>query len=429
MLPNLPTQKGYISIVLIVFALLFAVLIFPYKFPTKKLTLDNGSKFCQDFINDPNATTISIPSGVDKIDLVTYKLIKKDVPVNPSSYLGDHHVIYAGDTTVNDKIFRILYTKEAGKSSNFNTSNGKTVINFDDYGLVFLLHLKADGTPETIGEGTPNPLEVIDIYQDITKPPLPQVQEILKCVDYGPDSSMDPVVVMPDQKTSANRDQVQLEWFVIKPKVVESWWTPECKPAIYLYPKQKQLVNVKVFPQGQLTFVDPPYDAEKGWTVTAFPDGKLEVQSYKFKVQSYDYLYYESKIRDEAIKKPEKGWVVKYGELKALYQSILPKLGLNSKETLDFIDYWIKALPEAPYYFVSIVDQKNVSDIERLEIIPKPDSINRVRVYFERLDSPKTVTPPDLSSMNHEPITNNFRVTEWGGMVKNDLNHPFTCSQ
>jgi hypothetical protein len=64
-----------------------------------------------------------------------------------------------------------------------------------------------------------------------------------------------------------------------------------------------------------------------------------------------------------------------------------------------------------------------------LEITPNPDSINRVRIYFERLDAPKQVEAPLLEAKSFKLSASSFNVVEWGGMVKNDPNHPFTCSQ
>jgi hypothetical protein len=132
--------------------------------------------------------------------------------------------------------------------------------------------------------------------------------------------------------------------------------------------------------------------------------------------------------------------------LEKQFNDVLPKLGLNSVQTKDFIEYWKKALPYSPYYFVGVVDPANVDQIERLEITPKPDYINRVRIYFERLDTPKVVEAPvivdqrisELANQKGKNLSNQlisqsanllFRVVEWGGMVKNDPNHPFTCSQ
>jgi hypothetical protein len=74
------------------------------------------------------------------------------------------------------------------------------------------------------------------------------------------------------------------------------------------------------------------------------------------------------------------------------------------------------------------MDQNNIDQFEPLAITPKPDSINRVRIYFERLEQPRVVDAPTLPT-NYQLPTTNFNVVEWGGMIKNDLNHPFTCSQ
>ena len=115
-------------------------------------------------------------------------------------------------------------------------------------------------------------------------------------------------------------------------------------------------------------------------------------------------------------------------KLISLLNENLPKLGLNSTQTKDFIEYWEKALPDSPYYFVGIIDQENIDNVEPLEITPKPDYINRVRVYFETLDQPKKVQAPVLTN-NYQLTTNNFSVVEWGGMVKRDKNHPFICSE
>ncbi|MBI2593114.1 hypothetical protein HYW44_00525 [Candidatus Daviesbacteria bacterium] len=445
------SQKGYISLVLIIFALISAVLIFPFKFPLQNFSKNDGFRYCREFINDANAQTIDIPTEPGGTQISTHKLIKVNVPIKPGGYKGGHHVEEGPNIFVNGKNFQILYpSSESGRSYDFNTEDGKTDINFTEYGLVFLRHLTDAGIPETVSavaeiKGVKDAeLEIIDIYQDVTKPPIPHAENILKCVDVGIESVIDPVVIVPSQKASDIKEQLQLEWFVVKQAKLlpKSWWTPECKPAIYLYPKQKQLVNVKVFPRGELTYVDPPYDFERGWTVWAEPSGKLNALSSSPSAlsQDYDYLYYESKIYDNAINKPAKGWVIKSEEsgvkseewfkpLEDHFKTILPKLGLNKKETEDFVQYWIKALPQSPYYFVGIVDPGNVDEIEKLEITPKPDSINRVRVYFERLDSPKAVEPPVFPPPSSLLPLPSFSVVEWGGMVKNDPGHPFTCSQ
>lgn len=428
------SQKGYISLVLIVFAILIAALIFPYKFPSQNLSQSDGLHYCREFLDPADAPIITILIDSKSTATSEYRMIKMNVPILEKKFQPGEHVTKGSTVFVPalGKQFQILYPKGGGgRSYDFNTEDGKIGNNgiiFADYGLVFLLHLNDDGSIVSEGNGK-EALDVIDIYQDVTKDPIPKAENILKCVDIGAESVVDPVVIVPEQRVSDNREQVQMEWFVVKQAKLlpKSWWTPECKPAIYLYPDQKQLVNVKVTPLGQLTYTDPLYDEEKGWTVEANPNGALFAMNNK--PLTNNYLYYESKIRDEAIQKPAKGWVVKFQDLEGLYKNILPKLGLNEKETKDFVDYWTKALPQAPYYFMGIVDPENVDEIEKLEITPKPDSINRVRVYFERLDSFKRVEPPVLALPSSLLPSHSFRVVEWGGMVKNDPDHPFTCSQ
>jgi hypothetical protein len=231
-------------------------------------------------------------------------------------------------------------------------------------------------------------------------------------------------IISPAQDASPKRDQLQLEWFVLASDKV---WGIHCKPAVYLYPERKKLVNVKVFPKGELSVTDPPYDAEKGWTVWANPDGKLKAISNQLSALSknYDYLYYESKIRDEEIKKPTEGWMVKFGELESLYARVLPQLGLNPKEQKDFSDYWLKTLPKSPYYFVGLIDKPQRDYLETLEVIPTPDTSIRFSLYFEALDQPKIVAEPEIKTPKRE----GFTLVDWGGMVKLHSGTPFTCSQ
>lgn len=211
--------------------------------------------------------------------------------------------------------------------------------------------------------------------------------------------------------------QLQKITFVTVPTY--SWYTPECKPAIYLYPQKTEEVNVKVNTIGYLTLTIPDYPKD-GWTVTANPNGNLEVNK-----QTYPYLYYEAAIPDSEFKKPTKGYVVKKSEISSLFNEILPKLGLSVSESKEFKDYWQKSLPLSPYYFVAIMDKEAIENIEPLVVSPKPKTVIRVRLYFELLDKPINVEKPLIIT----PKRDGFTLVEWGGMVKTDKDHPFTCSQ
>jgi hypothetical protein len=141
--------------------------------------------------------------------------------------------------------------------------------------------------------------------------------------------------------------------------------------------------------------------------------------------KEFPYLYYEAEIPDSEFSKPTKGYVASYSELDSLYSTILPKLGLNAKETADFKEYWSKYLPFSPYYFVGVMPVSEVDKIEKLTISPEPDTTIRVRVYFEPLKERKLVDAPSVAT----PARSGFTAVEWGGMVKMQPGANFTCSQ
>ena len=292
----------------------------------------------------------------------------------------------------------------------------------------------------------------VDIYQDIEKTnevTSSQVTALLKCEGKGGrptnayKSSLS--VVVPEQNKSPEKDQLQLEWFLFESTGI---WGVHCKPAVYLYPKEKSLVNVRVYPKGELSYTDPPYDPESGWTVFANSLGTLSTINHK--LLTNNYLYYESKIKDEEIKKPTKGWVVRTSgqairgseepsgsrrvrgdseqenrSMEELFDEILPKLGLNQKEESDFKDYWLTKLPESPYYFVGVMDKTQRDYLEPLSVTPNPETSIRFSLYFEMLKEPKEVEQPEIFT----PKRDGFTLVDWGGMIKLYPDTPFTCSQ
>jgi hypothetical protein len=217
---------------------------------------------------------------------------------------------------------------------------------------------------------------------------------------------------------SPGKERLQLETFWLKrgiPKV--RWLSPYCKPAIYLYPEQKTDVHVAVAPKGPMTLTIPAYPPN-GWSVTAEPNGNIY-----HKNKLFDYLYWEAQIPDDLIAVPRTGLVVKQAELKHELEILLPKLGLNKKETSQFITYWMHTLPASRYYFVGIVPTETINAIAPLAITPKPDTLLRVTLYFQALENPVSVTPPILPLVTRT----GFTAVEWGGIYKNEANETFSC--
>lgn len=428
---------------------------------------ETGLHYCRDIINDPDAPTITAPSykqnQVDTSRSKQYKLIKKDVPITSAIWTGSEnrdiyeHLIYSFkqphiDPKTGERFVIRIPNGAGGRSYEFPSSLDTTINNsliFSEYGIVLLYHVDDQDTPITLPNVSPSintQLHVVDIYKAIDTPQLPDW--VSHCIDYYTIYSEDgnaitqpspPVInyelYYPKQNWSPFKSEEQLAYFLPKTVkyVVAAWWVPHCKPAIYFYPEQEIKANVQVvIPQGEFLYTDPVYP-EGGWNIFAKPNGDIiyrgNLKDSKGKVNYGDgvfpYLYYEARIHDSAIEKPTKGFVKKYEELSGFYNELLPKLGLNAKETKEFKEYWLKALPKSPYYFIGIVSQKNLDEIEPLTITPKQDTTIRVSLYFEALDKRHSVKAPEIQT----PERKGFTVVEWGGMFKRDQDHSFTCLQ
>lgn len=452
-------QLGYGGIEAFLAAAVVGLIIYFFFYPNKFNTINptdqvTGSTYCREIINDANAPTLTAPAyegnKIDPNKQRTYRLIKKNVPIVPYIWTGNadgedwEHLARSfskdyTDPQTGEKFVIRIPNGAGGRSYDFNSSFNPTIPNslrFGEYGLLLLFHVDDTGKPLELTDlpttpwGYPN---IIDIYKAVDLPTLPEW--VTQCVDEaGSVGSGGIEAYYPNPSGSPFRAEEQLNWFLFKSNVYvpKSWWVPHCKPAIYLYPEKETKINVQVtIPNGKFLYTDPLYPSG-GWNVLAKPDGDLQYLGKDLKDSKgiihypsgiFPYMYYEAKIADSAIEKPTKGYVKKYDELASYYDEILPTLGLNKKETKEFKDYWLKALPQSPYYFVGIVSQENLDEIEPLTITPKQDTTIRVSLYFEALEDFKIVTAPHITT----PARNGFTVVEWGGMLKRDKDHPFTC--
>lgn len=182
----------------------------------------------------------------------------------------------------------------------------------------------------------------------------------------------------------------------------------ECgKPVIYLYPTKETKVNVQVKPNGGLTKVDPFYPTD-GWLVNAKPNGDLTNISDS---QNYPYLFWEGNAYD--MKVPNEGFVLRRAGVKNDMTKLLAKLGLNEKETADFLEFWQSKLEEKPYVFVTFVAQTDFDKVAPLNISPRPDKVIRVFMDYQPLDFPIIVRPLKIET----PVRTGFTVVEWGGRL------------
>lgn len=213
------------------------------------------------------------------------------------------------------------------------------------------------------------------------------------------------------------------------PSYFYEWWTPSCKPAIYLYPEKETQVSVKVTPNGYITESIPEH-GKNGWTVTAYPNGslyQLKTDNRKLKTE-FPYLYYEAAVENVQVPK-DHGWYIKSASLEKFFDYILPQLGLNEKESQDFKDYWISKLQnEGENWFITLIDRNELDRVEPVSISPAPDNFIRVRFYFEKIDEDQMGKSNfenwDLfRTFEHSNIRtfhrDGFTAVDWGGILAN----------
>ena len=174
------------------------------------------------------------------------------------------------------------------------------------------------------------------------------------------------------------------------------------KPVIYLYPEKEIDVDVRLEVKGDLTCTYPQYN--DGWKVSARPDGTLTDN----RGMEYNYLYWEAESQVEF--DMSKGFCVKGEDTAAFLESALEKLGLNRKESNEFIIYWLPMMENNTYNIISF--QTDVyNDIAKLDIKPAPDTLIRVFMAWYSSDEYVKMAEQELTA----PTRNGFCVVEWGG--------------
>lgn len=179
------------------------------------------------------------------------------------------------------------------------------------------------------------------------------------------------------------------------------------KPVIYLYPETQTDVTVTLDLDGELTAAYPSYDAR--WNVTASPDGTLTDKTGR----EYYCLYWEGDLDTEY--DLSHGAVVR-GEDTAKYLEVtLAKLGLTEREANEFIIYWLPQMKDSAYNLIAFQSEA-YTDAAGLDIAPSPDTLIRVFMAWQELDSPIEIAAQELPTV---PERCGFTVVEWGGAKVN----------
>lgn len=177
---------------------------------------------------------------------------------------------------------------------------------------------------------------------------------------------------------------------------------PNKKPVIYLYPEEVMEVKVCLELDGEILCSYPEY--KDGWTVEAHPDGTLKTADGK----RLNYLFWEGtgNFRFD----PKEGFVVAGKDTAPFLEEKLPLLGLNERETNEFIVYWLPLMKNNPYNLI-VFEGEEYTSRARLTVTPEPETVIRVNMAWKALEKPIDIPPQEFVT----PVRRGFTVVEWGG--------------
>lgn len=158
---------------------------------------------------------------------------------------------------------------------------------------------------------------------------------------------------------------------------------------LYLYTAEPTQVSIKVN-NARVVSSSVPYEQE-GFTVVAHPNGQL-IRRDGQQVSRIDYDYVTANVSP-----PTRGYVVSDNDLSSMLWWYATNLGLNNRETEDFVAFWLEKLPKSQYYFMGHYNQAAVKQQLDLTISPTPDTLLQVIMYFKPLSNPILVEAPSFA--------------------------------
>ena len=173
------------------------------------------------------------------------------------------------------------------------------------------------------------------------------------------------------------------------------------KPVIYAYGYDSIDVTLNFDENTKLTCAYPVYDGH--WHFNMKSDKFIGVD------RAYDYLYYEAVSTDDF--DLSQGFCVKREDTITFLEDALRKMGLNDRESNDFITFWLPDMMQHEYNLISFQNQEYAKFVG-LTVNPKPDTSIRVYMVWKGLEEPVAVEPQTIEC-------NAFRqgktIVEWGG--------------
>ena len=206
------------------------------------------------------------------------------------------------------------------------------------------------------------------------------------------------------------RDMLGYEYYYV-PETGETGKFPTliggyAKPVLYLYPtNDNTLVNVKFDKPKLLTTTYPKYS--DGWSVIANKDGNLKDKNGR----NYYGLYWEEEGSTKVDFKT--GFYVESKDAIKFLEDKLEEIGLNERESNEFIMYWLPILEKNKKNLVyfELTDERQAYN--KLNIYPEVNSLLRVSIHVKKVDKKVKIKKQTFKKF----VRNGFTAVEWGGVI------------
>ena len=181
---------------------------------------------------------------------------------------------------------------------------------------------------------------------------------------------------------------------------------PVKKPVIYLYTEKPIDVTINLnINKSTFTAVYPKFTSKNEWKLRANPNGEIIIGDKK-----YPYLFWEA---DSYIAQNfNKGFIVKDEDAESFLEEKLKILGLNEKESCDFITFWLPVLLKNKLSLCSFQTEEFFKNFE-MKIEPKPDSVLRIFLSIKKIENIMNVEEQKLPNCERK----GFTIVEWGGSL------------
>jgi hypothetical protein len=209
-----------------------------------------------------------------------------------------------------------------------------------------------------------------------------------------------------DTSSTLNNQKKEIKAQNIEPIQKEKEDKPQLmrKPILYLYPKSDIDVSVKLKHSENIVHSYPKY-VKDGWKVNVKKDGIITYKDKKFYSLYWEMLDYGDFNFNE-------GFVVKKDDLIPFLEKSLKKLGLNYKESQEFIIYWLPILEKNELNLIKF-ETIEYNKKQPIEILPKPDTLIRVMMVYKKIDAVDILIKQQVLPENKRI---GFTAVEWGGV-------------